>query len=176
MNDQHLNYFVLYIVILLTTRNERLVSAHRCAYIVSNCFCFSAWLYIKFLLVWAVVLTADFMLDFRFEFLWPIWMLIRSTFDSIRYQGYVSILNAIDIGHYIDISYYHYNLIKVYLILLYRLTKYFTDCAVIFSKFSWSNAVCEAYTVNLHPFPLRYRYCVYLFLFRHSLSSSFVYL
>jgi len=27
------------------------------------------------------------MLEFRFEFLWPFWLLMRSTFDSFKYQG-----------------------------------------------------------------------------------------
>lgn len=47
----------------------------------------SALLYIKFLLIWVLVLVADFILEFRFEYLWPLWLLIRSTVDSFRYQG-----------------------------------------------------------------------------------------
>lgn len=29
----------------------------------------------------------DFMLEFRFEFLWPCWLLMKSSFDFFRYQG-----------------------------------------------------------------------------------------
>ncbi|XP_075883692.1 macoilin-2 isoform X1 [Nelusetta ayraudi] len=45
------------------------------------------FLYLKFLVVWALVLLADFVLDFRFEYLWPFWLFIRSVYDSFRYQG-----------------------------------------------------------------------------------------
>ena len=52
--------------------------------------CFSTFLYLKFLVVWALVLLADFVLEFRFEYLWPFWLFIRSVYDSFRYQGLVS--------------------------------------------------------------------------------------
>ncbi|MGH0175700.1 UNVERIFIED_CONTAM: hypothetical protein FKN15_071063, partial [Acipenser sinensis] len=51
---------------------------------VFNC---STFLYLKFLVVWALVLLADFVLEFRFEYLWPFWLFIRSVYDSFRYQG-----------------------------------------------------------------------------------------
>lgn len=58
------------------------------------CICFSeffsTFLYLKFLVVWALVLLADFVLEFRFEYLWPFWLFIRSVYDSFRYQGLVS--------------------------------------------------------------------------------------
>ncbi|XP_076372708.1 macoilin isoform X2 [Tachypleus tridentatus] len=47
----------------------------------------STFLYLKFLLVWALVLLADFILEFRFEYLWPFWLLLRSVYDSFKYQG-----------------------------------------------------------------------------------------
>lgn len=47
-------------------------------------------LYLKFLLLWAMVILADFILEFRFEFLWPFWLLLRSVYDSFKYQGLVS--------------------------------------------------------------------------------------
>ncbi|KAJ6647193.1 Macoilin-2 [Pseudolycoriella hygida] len=43
--------------------------------------------YIKFLVLWAVVITCDYMLEFRFEFLWPFWLLLRSVHDSFKYKG-----------------------------------------------------------------------------------------
>ena len=42
-------------------------------------------------MVWALVLMADFILEFRFEYLWPFWLLLRSVYDSFKYQGLVSI-------------------------------------------------------------------------------------
>lgn len=56
-----------------------------------NYICFSTLLYLKFLLLWAMVILADFILEFRFEFLWPFWLLLRSVYDSFKYQGLVSI-------------------------------------------------------------------------------------
>ncbi|XP_011500539.1 PREDICTED: macoilin-1 [Ceratosolen solmsi marchali] len=47
----------------------------------------STILYLKFLLLWALVILADFILEFRFEFLWPFWLLLRSVYDSFKYQG-----------------------------------------------------------------------------------------
>ncbi|KAG8189874.1 hypothetical protein JTE90_023380 [Oedothorax gibbosus] len=47
----------------------------------------STFLYVKFLVVWALVLLADFILEFRFEYLWPFWLLLRSVYDSFKYQG-----------------------------------------------------------------------------------------
>lgn len=47
----------------------------------------STFLYLKFLMVWALVLMADFILEFRFEYLWPFWLLLRSVYDSFKYQG-----------------------------------------------------------------------------------------
>ncbi|XP_059057807.1 macoilin [Achroia grisella] len=44
-------------------------------------------LYLKFVLLWATVVLADYMLEFRFEFLWPFWMMLRSVYDSFKYQG-----------------------------------------------------------------------------------------
>ena len=44
----------------------------------------------KFLVLWAIVITADFMFMFRFEFLWPFWLLLRSVHDSFKYKGLVS--------------------------------------------------------------------------------------
>ncbi|XP_076662695.1 macoilin-1 isoform X3 [Andrena cerasifolii] len=47
----------------------------------------STLLYLKFILLWAMVILADFILEFRFEFLWPFWLLLRSVYDSFKYQG-----------------------------------------------------------------------------------------
>ncbi|XP_049831279.1 macoilin [Schistocerca gregaria] len=47
----------------------------------------STLLYLKFLVVWGVVLLADFILEFRFEFLLPFWLLLRSVYDSFKFQG-----------------------------------------------------------------------------------------
>lgn len=49
----------------------------------------SAFGYIKYLAVWGLVLLADFILEFRFEYLYPVWLLLRSVQDSYKYQGVV---------------------------------------------------------------------------------------
>ncbi|XP_048479050.1 macoilin [Plutella xylostella] len=47
----------------------------------------NSMLYLKFVMLWAAVVLADYMLEFRFEFLWPFWMMLRSVYDSFKYQG-----------------------------------------------------------------------------------------
>ena len=53
-------------------------------------FYFSTLVYVKLLLLWALVLLADHFLEFRFEYLWPFWLFLRSVYDSFKYQGLVS--------------------------------------------------------------------------------------
>ncbi|KAL0821486.1 hypothetical protein ABMA28_004953 [Loxostege sticticalis] len=47
----------------------------------------NSMVYLKFVMLWATVVLADYMLEFRFEFLWPFWMMLRSVYDSFKYQG-----------------------------------------------------------------------------------------
>lgn len=54
---------------------------------ITDSFYGSTFLYLKFLVVWALVIMADFILEFRFEYLWPFWLLLRSVYDSFKYQG-----------------------------------------------------------------------------------------
>lgn len=44
-----------------------------------------------------MVLFADYILEFRFEFLWPFWLLLRSVYDSFKYQGLVSITGTCNV-------------------------------------------------------------------------------
>jgi len=57
--------------------------------IKSYCLLFSTLIYGKLLALWAAVLLADHFLDFRFEYLWPFWLFLRSIYDSLKYQGMV---------------------------------------------------------------------------------------
>jgi len=54
---------------------------------ISENFFGSTLVYGKLLLLWLVVLVADYFLEFRFEYLWPFWLLVRSIYDSFKYQG-----------------------------------------------------------------------------------------
>lgn len=45
--------------------------------------------YLKFLLLWIIVITADFITELRFEYCWPFWLLVRSVYDSYKYKGLV---------------------------------------------------------------------------------------
>jgi len=54
---------------------------------ISENFFGSSLVYVKLLLLWLVVLVADYFLEFRFEYLWPFWLLVRSIYDSFKYQG-----------------------------------------------------------------------------------------
>ncbi len=50
-------------------------------------YCSSSLVYIKLLVLWGLVLVADYFLEFRFEYLWPFWLFLRSVYDSFKYQG-----------------------------------------------------------------------------------------
>ncbi|CDW51886.1 macoilin 1 [Trichuris trichiura] len=54
---------------------------------MSEGLCGSSLVYLKLLMVWAFVMMADFLLDLRFEYIWPFWLMLRSIYDSFRYQG-----------------------------------------------------------------------------------------
>jgi len=54
---------------------------------ISENFFGSTLVYVKLLLLWLLVLAADYLLEFRFEYLWPFWLLVRSIYDSFKYQG-----------------------------------------------------------------------------------------
>ena len=49
----------------------------------------SSFVYAKLLALWLIVLFADYFLEFRFEYLWPFWLFLRSVYDSFKYQGLV---------------------------------------------------------------------------------------
>ena len=54
------------------------------------CFCHcSALMYLKFICIWGAIMAADYLLEFRFEYLWPFWLVLRSVYDSFKYQGLV---------------------------------------------------------------------------------------
>ncbi|XP_051880808.1 macoilin-like [Pristis pectinata] len=42
---------------------------------------------LKFLVVWTLILLADFILELRFEYLWPGWLFVKGVYDSSRCQG-----------------------------------------------------------------------------------------
>uniref|UniRef100_A0A5S6Q6Q8 Macoilin n=1 Tax=Trichuris muris TaxID=70415 RepID=A0A5S6Q6Q8_TRIMR len=54
---------------------------------MSEGLCSHSLVYLKLLMVWAFVMMADFLLDLRFEYIWPFWLMLRSIYDSFRYQG-----------------------------------------------------------------------------------------
>jgi hypothetical protein len=39
--------------------------------------------------VWALIFAMDYNLEYRLEYLWPVWLFWRSCQDSFRYQGMV---------------------------------------------------------------------------------------
>ncbi|CAF1404962.1 unnamed protein product [Adineta steineri] len=47
----------------------------------------SALMYLKFIFIWGIIMAADYLLEFRFEYLWPFWLVLRSIYDSFKYQG-----------------------------------------------------------------------------------------
>ncbi|XP_076820237.1 macoilin-like [Clavelina lepadiformis] len=49
----------------------------------------SSFVYLKFIVVWLFILLADFILEFRFEYIWPLWLLLQSVYETFKYQGLV---------------------------------------------------------------------------------------
>ncbi|KAJ3607167.1 hypothetical protein NHX12_026680 [Muraenolepis orangiensis] len=49
----------------------------------------SAYTFLKCMLVWTVVLLADFALEFRLEYLWPCWMFLGSVYTTFHCYGLV---------------------------------------------------------------------------------------
>ncbi|RDD39190.1 Macoilin [Trichoplax sp. H2] len=41
----------------------------------------------RFLVTWVSVLALDTLINFRFEFLWPVWLLMKDTYEILKYQG-----------------------------------------------------------------------------------------
>lgn len=62
---------------------------------LSSVCCVAGFVYICVLSFWAFVLVVDFLLEFRLELLWPLWLLLTSVYDSFKYQGLVSNLNQV---------------------------------------------------------------------------------
>jgi hypothetical protein len=49
--------------------------------------------YFKFFLMWLTCISLDFLIGFRFELLWPLWLLIRHLYESCRVQTFASSLH-----------------------------------------------------------------------------------
>ncbi|KAG7460779.1 hypothetical protein MATL_G00202510 [Megalops atlanticus] len=49
----------------------------------------SAYTFLKFVMVWILVLLADFILEFRFEYLWPCWLFFGSVYTTFHCHGLV---------------------------------------------------------------------------------------
>ncbi|XP_034555829.1 macoilin-1 [Notolabrus celidotus] len=49
----------------------------------------SAYTVLKFMMMWTVVLLADFILEFRLEYLWPCWLFFSSVYTTFHCHGLV---------------------------------------------------------------------------------------
>nr|XP_020445438.1 macoilin-like [Monopterus albus] len=49
----------------------------------------SAYTFLKFVMMWALVLMADFILEFRLEYLWPCWLFFGSVYTTFHCHGLV---------------------------------------------------------------------------------------
>ncbi|CAF1129201.1 unnamed protein product [Adineta ricciae] len=66
----------------------------------------SAFMYLKFVCIWGIIMAADFLLEFRFEFLWPFWLVLRSICDSFKYQGLLFSIFFVFIAFVTDLTCY----------------------------------------------------------------------
>lgn len=53
------------------------------------CPVFSAYSVLKFMIVWMLVLLADFVLEFRLEYLWPCWLFLGTVYTTFHCHGLV---------------------------------------------------------------------------------------
>lgn len=49
----------------------------------------SAYTVLKFMMMWTLVLLADFILEFRLEYLWPCWLFFGSVYTTFHCHGLV---------------------------------------------------------------------------------------
>jgi hypothetical protein len=66
----------------------------------------NTFLYLKFIIVWMFIITLDYFFDFRFELLWPLWLLIQSLQDSFKYQGILFFLFFALVAFFCDLLCY----------------------------------------------------------------------
>lgn len=59
---------------------------------VSSC---SAYTFLKFMMMWTLVLLADFILEFRLEYLWPCWLFFGSVYTTFHCHGLVRTLQPV---------------------------------------------------------------------------------
>jgi len=63
----------------------------------------SSFLHWKLLAGWLVIILVDSLADFRFEYLYPVVMFVRSVYDSYKYQGLIFSLLFICLVVYLDL-------------------------------------------------------------------------
>lgn len=51
----------------------------------------SAYTVLKFVMMWTLVLLADFILEFRLEYLWPCWLFFGSVYTTFHCHGLVTL-------------------------------------------------------------------------------------
>ncbi|KAI6182991.1 hypothetical protein M3Y97_00439800 [Aphelenchoides bicaudatus] len=51
------------------------------------------FVYVKLLLMWISLIMIDFLLGFRLELLWPLWLMIKHLYDAFKVQTFVSSLH-----------------------------------------------------------------------------------
>ncbi|XP_030638346.1 macoilin [Chanos chanos] len=49
----------------------------------------SAYTFLRFMVLWTVVLLADFILEFRLEYLWPCWLFLGSVYTTFHCHGLI---------------------------------------------------------------------------------------
>lgn len=57
-------------------------------FVISLCVS-SAYTFLKFMMMWTLVLLADFVLEFRLEYLWPCWLFFGSVYTTFHCHGLV---------------------------------------------------------------------------------------
>lgn len=73
------------------SQNQELMMlcANKDSKILILCPVFSAYSVLKFMIVWMLVLLADFVLEFRLEYLWPCWLFLGTVYTTFHCHGLV---------------------------------------------------------------------------------------
>lgn len=48
--------------------------------------------YVKLFILWLAVMGGDFILDFRLEYLYPMYLLLHNAYEAYKFQGVVSLV------------------------------------------------------------------------------------
>lgn len=116
---------------------------------------FSAYTFLKFMVMWMLVLLADFVLEFRLEYLWPCWLFFGSVYTTFHCHGLVRrpavwfyILRT-DPGWWLSrVDGWHFNNQELWIFLVSPNASYWNRCSLCLQVICVV-FVCAAFTLDI---------------------------